>query len=177
MNISSPEGVTAQAEAINAAPLRDDHTVRVDLWLREFDGTYRFALPMPQMTELERQCGDRGIFAIYGGLAAGRYRLDGQPVNAPHEGQGGSRDVFETVRLGLIGGGVGVVNGEQIKVTPQIAADLVDTYLRPAPMERAWNIAFAILDARINGRGATEQEIAAGNDSRTAVIPDDEATG
>jgi hypothetical protein len=175
MNIASPEGVAAQADAINTAPARNDDAVRVDLWLREFDGLYRFYLPQPQMNELERLCGERGIFQIYGGLTAGRYSLGDQPVNMPHEGQASARDIFETVRLGLIGGAVGLVNGERIVVTAQTASSLVDTYLRPSPLERAWNIAFAILDARINGRAATKQEIAAGGDSRTAVVPDDEA--
>lgn len=176
MNIASSEGVAAQAAEINSEAKQVEPVLRVDLWLREFDGLYRFYLPQTQMNELERLCGDRGVFQIYGALSAGRYKLGDQPVNMPHEGLAGAKDVFEAVRLALIGGGLGLVNGEQVKVTPQIAAGLVDAYLRPAPLERAWNVAFAVLDARINGRSATDKEIATGSDSRVAVIPDDEAT-
>jgi hypothetical protein len=48
-------------------------------------------------------------------------------------------DIIETIRHGLIGGGKGVVNGEEVKVTPAaIATKLVDTYVLGRPLKPNW---------------------------------------
>lgn len=53
-------------------------TLRTDVWVNAFDGTYRLFLDMPHVCEIERKCGfvdrngDRqpcGLFAVYGRVA------------------------------------------------------------------------------------------------------------
>jgi len=152
--------------------------LRTDVWVDAFDGTYRLFLDMPHVCEIERKCGfvdrngDRqpcGLFAVYGRVAKGRYELDGKQVGFSVEGQATITDCRETVRLALIGGGMGLVGGEQVKVTPRRAEELIATYLAPAPVEESWNLAFLILHAAIHGRPARANE--AGASSMQPVPP------
>ena len=57
------------------------------------DGDYRFCLPMAQLEELQTLC-DAGPLVIADRLEHGRWK---------------TQDVFHTLRLGLIGGGMEVV--------------------------------------------------------------------
>lgn len=65
------------------------------------DGTYRFRLAYAQLEELEGKCG-AGTYEIYARLAP-RTDMLGRVVEAPgwH-----IADLFHTIRLGLIGGGM-----------------------------------------------------------------------
>jgi hypothetical protein len=114
------------------------------------DGTYSFALKLPQILELQRVCG-AGIFAIYGRVLKGRYLLNGQSFGAPHECEAFADDVYATIRLGLIGGGGGLVNGQTVEVNALRAKQLVETYAHTAPLAEPWAIAAAILSAKIEG--------------------------
>lgn len=114
------------------------------------DGAYLFALKLPQLAELQRTC-DAGVFAIYGRIARGRYLLNGEPHGVPHECEAYVLDVYETIRLGLIGGAKGFVNGQAVEVTPLRARELVETYIHPAPLKEAWDLAAVILMAKIEG--------------------------
>ena len=100
-------------------------SLKAEVTLTWGDGTYPFALKGAQIEELERQCGKIGIGAIFQRIALGTYFW---------------RDVRETIRLGLIGGGMGAVE----------ALRKVDTYI-DAPVEAGPNspvmVAKAVLGA------------------------------
>lgn len=114
------------------------------------DGEYTFALPLPQISELQRKC-DIGIGGLFARVLKGATLVRGEVVLDPHQAQFYALDVIETIRLGLIGGGKGVVNGEEVKVTPVLATKLVDAYLLGHPLKDGWNMAAAVLGACILG--------------------------
>lgn len=126
--------------------------MRTDIELEFADGSYLFALKLPQILELQRLCGG-GVFAIYGRVLKGRYMLAGQEFGAPHEGEAFVHDIMETIRLGLIGGARGVVNEQEVEVSTLRAKQLVETYAHPpaAPLKDSWAIAAAVLSALIEG--------------------------
>lgn len=115
------------------------------------DGDYLFDLKLPQIAELQEKRG-ASLFAIFARTLKGRYVLpDGSEVGAPLEGEADPLDLFEVVRLGLIGGGRGEVDGKCVEVDEIRAGKLVKHYLHEAPLRRAWDLAAAILAARIEG--------------------------
>lgn len=121
-----------------------------EIELKFADGDYLFALKLPQLAELQQKTG-AGIFALYGRVLRGRYVINGEIVGIAHEGDAHAVDLYETIRLGLIGGGRGVVDGQEVEVSALRARQLVETYVHPAPMREAWSIAAAILTAKIEG--------------------------
>jgi len=115
------------------------------------DGTYIFSLKLPQILELQRVC-DAGIFEIFGRVMRGRVMLGAESFGLPQEAAARVQDVMETCRLALIGGGRGMVNGEDAGVSDQRARQLVETYLHPpVPLSKAWNLAATILLALVEG--------------------------
>jgi hypothetical protein len=90
------------------------------------DGTYRFALPLAQLEELQTLC-DAGPIVIAGRLEAGMWKL---------------ADVYQTLRLGLIGGGM-----EPVK-----ALRLVKTYVADRPWLENVMPALAVLQAVLIGK-------------------------
>lgn len=113
------------------------------------DGTYRFALGLEQIHELQDKC-KIGIGGLYARTVQGRVTNDihvGHPAYATFH----IDDLVETVRQGLIGGGSGVVDGADVKVSALRANDLVERYLLPMPLVEQWNLAAAILYAKIEG--------------------------
>lgn len=125
------------------------------------DGSYLFALKLPQLAELQDKCG-AGIFAIYGRVMRGRYVLDGQVLGLAHEGEAFHHDLYETIRLGLIGGGRGMVDGQEVQVSALTAKTLVERYVHPAPLREAWTIAAAILSAKVEGYDPGPKGVPAG---------------
>lgn len=126
------------------------------------DGRYTLALPLKWLVEIETKCGQRdqsgilhpkSIYTIHAELEAG-LGLTGDDT-PEYLGGGAARpsDIREVLRCALIGGGVGMVAGEEIKVGPHKAVELVDTYL-PNPVT-GWvegqHLAWAVLDATIRG--------------------------
>lgn len=113
------------------------------------DGTYRCALGLEQVNELQEKC-KAGIGAIYARVLQGRVSDDitiGHPAYAAYY----QADLIETVRQGLIGGGQGIVDGVDVKVTSLRANELVERYLLPMPLVDQWNLAAAILYAKVEG--------------------------
>lgn len=126
------------------------------------DGAYTLALPLKWITECERACGVRdndgilrpkSIYTIHAELEAG---LGITPDDTPAYlggGQAHPSDIREVLRCALIGGGFGLVNDEEVKVGPNKAVQLVDTYL-PNPVA-GWvegqHLAWAVLNATIRG--------------------------
>jgi hypothetical protein len=121
-----------------------------DIELKFADGDYLFALKLPQLAELQQKTGV-GIFALYGRVLRGRYVIDGDVVGMAHEGTAYDTDLFETIRLGLIGGGRGVVDGQEVQVNALRARELVERYCHTAPLRESWSVAAAILTAKIEG--------------------------
>lgn len=129
--------------------------------LKFANGEYHFALLLPQIFELERNCGGmdsdgvkrgKSIFQIYDELSAGLgLSVEGDAVFMGG-GRANAKDIRECIRLGLIGGGSGVVDGEPVKVSPIDAAQLVDDYCFPVrPIAECLGVAWAILRASIEG--------------------------
>lgn len=119
------------------------------------------------MEELERSCGYQssageavplGIGAIFSRVAKGRAFLPTGEVDWVNVSEAEilaseitQRDCIETIRLGLIGGGRGVVNDEIVIVSARRAMQLVEAYVIGQPIEDAWHYAFATLGALIYG--------------------------
>lgn len=114
------------------------------------DGSYLFDLKLPQLAELQDKR-RAGVFAIYARVLKGRYTLDGLPVPVLSEAEAFAEDLFETIRLGLIGGGRGLVDGAEVKVSALRARELIERYCHSAPLSESWSLAAAILGARIVG--------------------------
>lgn len=114
------------------------------------DGEYLFDLKLPQLAELQEKRGV-GVFALYGRVLQGRYLFDDGSLGVAAEGAAFAEDLFETIRLGLIGGGEGEVSGSAVKVTALVAKNLVERYCHAAPLRDSWATAAAILGARIEG--------------------------
>lgn len=114
------------------------------------DGDYLFDLKLPQLAELQELRG-AGIFVIYGRVVKGRYLVDDGVLGLPHDGEAYAEDMLETIRLALIGGGGGMVNGMEVKVDQRRARTLVERYCHNAPLREVWNLAAAILTARVEG--------------------------
>jgi hypothetical protein len=113
------------------------------------DGTYRFALHLEQIHEIQLKC-KAGIGVVYARVLQGRVAED-ITVGHPAYGAFHIDDLIETVRQGLIGGGLGFVDGQEVKVGALRANDLVERYLLPMPISELWNLAAAILFAKIEG--------------------------
>lgn len=115
------------------------------------DGDYLFRLPIAQVVELQEKC-DAGVGAIFARLMAGRYKdTNGDIVLNPLEAQFKAQDVRDTIRLGLIGGGKGTVDGQQVAVDPTKARRLVADYVDTRPLLETWRIASAVLAAFVVG--------------------------
>jgi hypothetical protein len=85
------------------------------------DHNHVFALGRLQVAELERLCGS-GIGAI---------------CNRVFRMQFSQAEVFNTIRLGLVGGGL----------SPEIAERLIETYAAPYPLEATYPLAVGTLEA------------------------------
>lgn len=114
--------------------------------LKFADGVYRFWLPWPQLLELERKCGYSGADGLR------RPKSVFQIFNEMGVLGANALDIKETIRLGLIGGNQGLVDGSEITVGPLTAQQLVEDYVYPArPLDEAMQLAAAILHAAIAG--------------------------
>ncbi len=89
------------------------------------DADYLFRLPLKQIAELQEKC-KAGIGAIYRRVLAGEYYVE---------------DLSETIRLGLIGGGLDALK----------ARTLCERYAEPMPKQELWIHTISILGACIVG--------------------------
>lgn len=125
-------------------------TAQTALELRFGDGEYLFDLKLPQLAELQEKRGC-GIFKLYGRVLKGRFLFEGQAIALAEEGEAYAEDLYETIRLGLIGGARGLVDDKEIEVSPLTASKLVERYCHTRPLRESWSVAAAILAARIEG--------------------------
>lgn len=84
------------------------------------DGEHTFALPFPLIEELERKTGV-GIGVLFQRIRSLAFSI---------------ADIAETIRLGLIGGGM----------APADAFKLVETYVRQRPLAETLPVALSILE-------------------------------
>lgn len=117
------------------------------------DGEYRFWLPLPQVFELERVCGDTSVMTLEERLRGSIGQDETGEVLFIGGGAAMVRDIRETIRLGLIGGNRGLLDGgQEIEVGPLRAKQLVDLYCYPArPLAESAVLAWRILSAAIYG--------------------------
>lgn len=113
------------------------------------DGTYRFALGLAQINEIQLRC-KTGIGAVYARVLAGRIAGDIE-VGHPEYGAYHYEDLIETVRQGLIGGAQAVVDGQTVAVSGPRVTELIDNYALAMPISELWKLAAAILFAKIEG--------------------------
>lgn len=115
------------------------------------DGEYLFWLPLPQIIELERLCDTTfldlherfeqtlGVHSESGDIA---YVGGGPSTNA----------VLQIIRLALIGGKAGMVDGQDVEVGPMRAKQLLELYAYPArPLAEATALAGSIVMAAVRG--------------------------
>jgi len=116
------------------------------------DGDYEFRLGIGQVGELQTKC-DAPIGEIYSRLMAGRYvdKATNEIILNPLEARFKYEDITETIRLSLVGGNKGVVNGQPIEVSPTLALKLVRDYVYTRPLLENWKVAAAILNALMIG--------------------------
>lgn len=125
-------------------------TPQTSLELAFGDGDYLFDLRLPQLAELQEKRGI-GVMAIYARVLRGRYLFEGETIGVTNEAEGFAEDFFDTIRLGLIGGGRGIVDGREVAVSAGTARTLVERYCHTAPLRDSWAVAAAILGARVEG--------------------------
>jgi len=103
------------------------------------DGTYRFALPVAQLRDLQHKTGI-GPLALYNRLLSGQWRVD---------------DMGEVLRLGLIGGGL----------SPVAALEKTRAYVDPRPLTESVDPALRVLERAL--LPAPGEEDGAGSDDGT----------
>lgn len=114
------------------------------------DGAYNFKLTLHGIKEIQDKTGG-GIGAVWQRLAASRLNFMGEDVGIPNEAQFKIQDIVEPIRQGLIGGGSGIVDGEDIKVTQHKANELIERYVASEPLQAGWALAYAIVGGLIEG--------------------------
>jgi hypothetical protein len=138
------------------------------------DGSYTFKLPLKQIHELETKCREAsgvpsGIGAIFARVLKGCVPVNGEVMLVPGSAEFYVSDVVETLRQGLIGGGAGVVSGEDVKVTPALANRLIDTYVLERPLSDSWSAAASVLGACIIGYDPPKKDMPANERAQAAV--------
>lgn len=126
------------------------------------DGEYTCALGLEQIDELQRKC-NIGIGGLFSRLLKGCVQdPSGQVVIIPAAAEFYAIDIIETLRQGLIGGGKGIVNGAEVKVTPVLANTLIKNYVLARPLADHWSMAASILGACIVGYDPPKKDGPAG---------------
>lgn len=118
-----------------------------------FDGSYDFQITMAGCAAIEEKCSTR-IGRAYAEIMRGRFKLGEQEFGAPAESDFSPGLLVEVIRQGLIGGGKGQSDGQEIEVSPFKAESLIRTYITPdagVALMEAWNLAAAIIHALMHG--------------------------
>jgi hypothetical protein len=106
------------------------------------DAEHQFALTPGMIAELEAKTGS-GVGGLFRRMIANDFR---------------HAEIVETIRLGLIGGGM----------NPETAARLVAAYVPARPLIEAYALAVAILEALMFGGGASPADVAPATDGEAA---------
>jgi hypothetical protein len=131
------------------------------------DGIYTFDLGLAQINEIQSKCG-AGIGAVYARVLKGRYFIAELAIGNPAEAEYRIEDLIAVIKQGLIGGGRGVVDGQDVVVTAFRANELVENYVLAAgkPLKEAWTIAAAVLTARIEGYDPPKKDAAKADEGK-----------
>jgi hypothetical protein len=121
---------------------------RIDLAFA--DGIYTFALPLPQIQELQRKT-EIGIGGLFARVLKGCQLVGDQVVLNPAQAEYHVLDLVETIRQGLIGGNHGTVDGEEVKITPTVVNNLMATYVLERRLQDNWSMAASVLAACVVG--------------------------
>jgi len=117
------------------------------------NGSYRFALGLEQIKEIERAA-DAGLGAIFARTSKGRYGFKEGEIY-PELAEYRFPELVEIIRQGLIGGGEGEVDGQPVSVSAVRANDLVRAYLLDVNtrlrLTEIWMISYAVLHALVHG--------------------------
>jgi hypothetical protein len=142
------------------------------------DGEYVFKLPVGQLVELQGKCGNVGVSQIFARLVSARFRdtQSGAVVFNPLTATFFYEDVAETIRLALIGGGEGLVDGKPVQVTPTLALKLVRDYVHARPLQESWTTAVAVLSAFMIGYTDPDKPEKKSPVKPTATQPEPEET-
>lgn len=140
------------------------------------DGRYLFDLKLPQLAELQEKRGP--IFQVHARVCSGCLFEGSKLIINLGDNGAHAADIFETIRLGLIGGGRGVVNGSEIEVSPLTALNLVERYCHEAPLVQNLQLAATIITGRVTGfvppkkdEAATEPPAPTASTSRKSSPP------
>lgn len=144
------------------------------------DGSYTFALPLVRIKELQAKCGAPGapvgIGKIFNRVLKGCIEIDNTIVMAPGAAEFQVEDLIETIRQGLIGGGKGVVDGQEVEVTTILAERLIKNYVLEQPLKNAWSLAVSILGACIMGYEPPKKDLPATAGEEATTIQTDSST-
>ena len=121
------------------------------------DGSYRFRLTLHGINEIQERC-KAGIGKVWSRLAASRLNHLDIDAGVPNQAEFLIADIVEPIRQGLIGGGMGEVDGQEVKVTSLVANRLIDNYVFNRPLQESWSLAFAIVGALIEGYDAPDKK-------------------
>lgn len=121
------------------------------------DGIYKFKLTLNGIKEIQDKTGG-GIGAVWQRLATSRLNFMGEDVGIPNEAKFKIQDIIEPIRQGLIGGGSGIVDGEEVKVSQYRAGELIDRYIAEEPLQVGWSLAYAIVGGLVEGYEPPEEE-------------------
>lgn len=113
------------------------------------DGRYLFDLKLPQLAELQDKRGP--FFEVYRRVCGGCYFEGGRLIINLDENAAHTDDLFEVIRLALIGGGKGFVAGRDVEVSPLLARNLVERYCYDAPTIGNLQLAATIMVGRAKG--------------------------
>lgn len=120
-----------------------------EISLRFGDGSYLFALPAAQLGQLQTK---RGVTVTWPDGATGiRPKPFGIIWREHTMAEYDPLDSREIVLQGLIGGGEGLVDKREVRVSAVMAVDLVETYFDPMPTDDQWKLATSILVAVAQG--------------------------
>jgi hypothetical protein len=121
------------------------------LVLKFGNGDYRFWLPMRELCQLEKEC-DKSVIQMHDEMGQSLGLLPGS--EEPHFIGGGQtrfHEIRATIRFALLGGNEGKVNGEDVKVSPITAREIVETYVDGRPIAETLPVAWSILEAAVRG--------------------------
>lgn len=114
------------------------------------DGIYSFALPLPQIREVQTKA-NAPIGAVYQRIVTGAKRVGDSIVLQPQTAIFYVDDLYAVIFAGLVGGGSGTVDGQRVEVRPQDARRLLEAYVHGRPLIEAWEIAFSVSMACMHG--------------------------
>jgi len=92
--------------------------------------------------------------AAYARLVRGRYLQDGVEVGVPGEADFSVIEVTALIRMALLGGGGGTIDGRAISWRDHDVDTYLAEHIHPLPLLQRWDLALAALGIRMQGRAA-----------------------